>query len=68
VEVSGVTLLATLWYIVGGRKSYTPPKETTEDYIERTHAATMSEIEEGGGLSEETVEPEKKDIIGLPRK
>jgi hypothetical protein len=60
--VGGVTLLATLWYIIRGRKSYTPPEETIEDYIKRSHVATMSENEESGGLTEESVEIEKKDI------
>jgi hypothetical protein len=40
--VGGVTLLATVYYIFGGRKSYTPPSETIEDFIERYEAAGMT--------------------------
>jgi hypothetical protein len=59
--VGGVALLATIYYIVWGRKTYTPPNETTEDFIERYEATSVS-LEKGGvnsGLAEESVEPEK---------
>jgi choline transport protein len=60
--VGGVALLATVYYIVWGRKTYTPPKETIEDYIKRYEetTTTSSEKEVSGGLAEESVEGEKK--------
>jgi hypothetical protein len=62
VMVGGVSLLATLWYVAWGRKSYNPPEETIEDYIQRGHIVNTSEADENGGVAEESVEPEKKDI------
>ena len=35
VMVGGPIVLATVYYIILGRKSYTPPHETVEDYIVR---------------------------------
>jgi hypothetical protein len=60
VMVGGVSLIVTLWYIVLGRKSYTPPKETIEDYTERIVTNTSEKV--SGGVAEESIEPEKKDM------
>jgi hypothetical protein len=62
VMVGGVVVLATIYYIILGRKQYSPPKETIEDYIERSQAAITSEKEVSGVLAEESVVPEKKEI------
>jgi hypothetical protein len=35
VMVGGPIILATVYYITWGHKSYTPPDETVEDFIER---------------------------------
>jgi amino acid transporter len=40
VMVAGPIILVTSCYIVWGRKSYTPPEETVEDYIVRHEATT----------------------------
>jgi len=45
VMVGGTVVLATAYYIVWGRKSYTPPNETIEDYIERFQTTSQSEKE-----------------------
>jgi hypothetical protein len=66
VMVGGVTLLATAYYIVWGRKTYSPPNETVEDYIKRHEGTTTSEKESGGvaeeNVVEESVEAEKRDL------
>jgi amino acid transporter len=56
VMVGGVVLLATVYYIAFGRKTYAPPEETIEEYIERC------EREVRGGVVEESVEVEKRDM------
>jgi amino acid transporter len=56
VMVGGVVLLATVYYIAFGRKTYVPPEETIEEYIERY------EREVRGGVVEESVEVEKRDM------
>jgi len=61
VMVGGIVLLATIYYIIIGRKSYTPPPETIEDYIGRAQVTT-TEKEVSGGLAEESAEPEKKEM------
>jgi hypothetical protein len=61
--VGGVVVLATIYYIIWGRKSYTPPNETIEDYVDRYQGTeTSAEKEASGGLVEESVEAERKDI------
>jgi hypothetical protein len=63
--VGGVTLLATIYYIIWGRKSYTPPNETVEDYIQRgqmTTTMSSSGKELSSGLVEQSVEAEKRDM------
>jgi hypothetical protein len=42
VMVGGPIILATIYYIVWGRKTYTPPEETVEDYILRYGATKES--------------------------
>lgn len=58
--VGGVILLATVYYIIWGRKTYTPPNETIEDYMERY--GTGSENEVSSGVVEVSVETEKRDL------
>jgi len=61
VMVGGLVLLATIYYIIWGRKQYTPPAETIEDYIKAYQTSTTSSEKEGsGGLVEESVEVERK--------
>jgi hypothetical protein len=65
VMVGGVVLLATVYYIIWGRKIYTPPKETVEDYIGRYHVTTASTEKEASGAHVDeivTVEPRKSDM------
>ena len=45
VMVGGTVVLATAYYIVWGRKTYTPPTETIEDFMDRYSASTSSEKE-----------------------
>jgi hypothetical protein len=59
VMVSGPIIFATIYYIVWGRKTYTPPDETVEDYIVRYEATTESENEMSGGVLEEMAAEEK---------
>jgi hypothetical protein len=58
VMVGGVALLATVYYIIWGHKTYTPPTETIEDFIERYQAAGSfsDEKEVGSVLVKEVVE------------
>jgi hypothetical protein len=61
--VGGVALLATIYYIIWGRKQYSPPNETVEDYIQRAQAgaqaeAASSEKEVNGGAVELRAEEE----------
>jgi choline transport protein len=54
VMVGGVVLFATIYYIILGRKQYTPPPETVEDYIRRDqNMSTPSEKEVSRGLTGE---------------
>jgi len=50
VMVGGPIVLATVYYIAWGRKSFTPPKETVEDYIQR-----YEESDTSNGVAEEKV-------------
>jgi amino acid transporter len=58
--VGGVALLATIYYIIWGRKTYTPPNETIEDYMERY--GTWSEKGVSGSVVEVSVKTEKRDM------
>jgi len=52
--LGGPVVLATAYYLLGGRKTYTPPNETVDDYIDRYEAATESpEKGMGSGVAEE---------------
>jgi amino acid transporter len=59
--VGGIVLLATGYYILWGRKLYSPPDETVEDYIQR------SEREESDGVGAEMV-PEKRVEVEMEEK
>jgi hypothetical protein len=60
--VGGVALLATIYYIILGRKHYSPPNETVEDYIQRAQAGTTSSGKEvRGGLTEKVAEESVKE-------
>jgi amino acid transporter len=56
VMVGGVTILATIYYVVLGRKTFTPPNEIIEDYIKRNQDVSTSEKEVNGGIAEESGE------------
>jgi hypothetical protein len=62
VMVGGVVLLATIYYIFWGRKLYTPPNETIEDYIQRYEGTTLSEKEEPVEIVEGEVETKRHDM------
>jgi amino acid transporter len=47
VMVGGPIILSTIYYIVWGRKTYTPPVETIEDYVERKMAAESATPDTG---------------------
>jgi hypothetical protein len=51
VRVGGSLSFATVYYIIWDRKTYTPPTETIEDFIERYQAAGTSVRKGGGQLS-----------------
>jgi amino acid transporter len=59
--VGGVILLATVYYI-WDRKTYSPPNETIEDYIERNVATTSAEKVMSDGIMEERVEAGKSSM------
>ena len=60
--VGGVVLLATIYYIIWGRKLYTPPNETIEDYTQRYEGTTLSEKEEPVEVVEGEVETKRLDM------
>jgi amino acid transporter len=62
VMVGGVALLATIYYIIWGRKTYTPPKETIEDYMERYQGTTTSEKEGSVELVEGSMDIKTRDM------
>lgn len=67
--VGGVALLATIYYVIWGRKVYAPPNETIEDFIERYQAMSASpEKYANGGLAEKSVEAEKEVNSGVAEK
>jgi hypothetical protein len=60
VMVGSVVILATVYYIIWGRHTYSPPNETMEDYLERTTALDDSKKEMSAEQVERmTVEIEK---------
>jgi len=56
---AGITILSTVYYIIWARKSFTPPKETIEDYI---RAETGDDLMEENVVILDSVEPAKKEI------
>jgi hypothetical protein len=64
VMVSGPIILATVYYIVWGRKTYTPPNETVEDYIERYQATTTESEKE---MSSEVLEKATHEMVAEER-
>jgi hypothetical protein len=52
--VGGPVVLASAYYFLGGRRTYTPPYETVDDYIGRYEATTVSEREISSGAAEKT--------------
>jgi hypothetical protein len=58
--VGGIVLLATIYYVAWGRKSYTPPDETVDDYIERSAANDLSEKDVGSAAGEDRVLADEK--------
>jgi amino acid transporter len=62
VMVGGTVLLATVYYIVWGRKTYTPPSETIEDFMERFQTTSVSEKETSTVPVEDPVVPKELDI------
>jgi choline transport protein len=48
VMVGGPFILSTVYYVVWGRKTYTPPVETIEDYMERKLAVEKSATPDTG--------------------
>ena len=51
--------MATVYYVIWGRKTYAPPNETVEDYIKRNEdqdMPTSTEKEVSGVVAEEIVE------------
>jgi amino acid transporter len=55
VMVGGTVVFATVYYIIWGRKTYTPPHETIEDFMERYQTVTSSEKEESSVVVEKAV-------------
>jgi amino acid transporter len=62
VMVGGTVVLATAYYIVWGRKSYTPPKETIEDFMERFQTTSESEKEPSTTVVEDSAEPKELEM------
>jgi len=62
VMVGGTTVLATAYYVVWGRKTYTPPIETIEDFMDRNQTSTSSEKEASAVDVEESGETKALDM------
>jgi len=60
--VGGITLFATIYYIIRGRRTYLPPKETVEDFIERYEATAASDTGMSG-VEQKIVQPEKQEAL-----
>jgi hypothetical protein len=63
--VGGIALLATIYYIIWGKRTYLPPTDTIEDFIGRYEATVASENEAHGAaekVTQERVEVEKQDM------
>jgi amino acid transporter len=62
VMVGGVIVLATVHYLIWSRKTYEPPNETIEDYMERYEEATTVSSEKEVGSSAVVEIPESKQL------
>jgi amino acid transporter len=62
VMVGGTVVLATGYYIVWGRKTYTPPTETIEDFMDRYQSSSSSEKESSAVDAEEVAEAKALDM------
>jgi choline transport protein len=60
--VGGTVVLATVYYLVWGRKLYTPPVETIEDYIERYQTTTAASDREVGSVGTESAGPKDLEL------
>jgi amino acid transporter len=58
--VGGVIVLATVYYIIWGRKTYTPPDETIEDYMDRYEATSASSEKAVGSPAVEEIAESKQ--------
>jgi amino acid transporter len=65
VMVGGIVLLATVYYVIWGRKTYTPPEETIEDYIKRSQDMMTPEKEASSGVIDKSVEAQKEASSGV---
>jgi amino acid transporter len=64
VMVGGVVILATIYYVIWARKTYTPPEDTIEDYIKRYRAdPTLEEKEESDGHVDQVLERGKEESL-----
>jgi len=52
VLVGGIVILATVYYWLGGRRTYTPPEETLDDYVGQSEATMKSDKEMSSGVAE----------------
>ncbi len=62
VMVGGTILLATVYYIIWGRKTYTPPSETIEDFMERFRTTSVWEKEASTAAVGDSVERKELDM------
>jgi len=62
--VGGTVLFATVYYVAWGRKFYTPPVQTMEDYIERyrSTAATSTTDREAGSVGTGSAGPKELEL------
>jgi amino acid transporter len=50
--LGGPIIFATAYYFLGGKRIYTPPEETVDDYIVRYEGTTKSENEMSSGIAD----------------
>jgi amino acid transporter len=62
VMVGGTVFLASVYYIVWGRKTYTPPTETIEDFMDRYETSSSSEKDVSAVDPQESGETKALDI------
>jgi hypothetical protein len=64
--VGGIALLATIYYIIWARYTYSPPDDTVEDYIQRFNATSASSEKEGSAaFADEKVPEPSVDEAGM---